>query len=96
MKSPKQARTMALGHQRVINNDIRLLTQESTVPPLLSKLKSLQGAEAGSYCQDTAQVHPCSLGRDIHAAHGPGVTTRPGSDALSAASSETIALPAAT
>jgi len=26
----------------------------------------------GGYCQDTPQVRPCRLGRDIHVAHGPG------------------------
>ena len=29
-------------------------------------------AVAGIHCQDSQQVHPCKLGRDIPVAHGPG------------------------
>ncbi len=45
--------------------------------PLLSQSKSVEEAAVDSYCQDSARVHPCSLGRGIHAAHGPGINYPP-------------------
>ena len=32
----------------------------------------VRGVVMGINYQDSQQVHPCMLGRDIHVAHGPG------------------------